>query len=117
MADELRVGLQELPRKAQLGGDADFLKEGVRVLSEALMELEVKQHVGAAPYERGGERSGYRNGYRQREWDTRAGTCGVEGSESTRRQFLPFAIGAEEESRAGTLRGGAGSLRPWDLYP
>jgi hypothetical protein len=28
--------------------DADFLKEGVRVLSQALMEMEVEQHVGAA---------------------------------------------------------------------
>jgi hypothetical protein len=33
MADELRIGLQELLRKARMEHDADFLKEGVRVLS------------------------------------------------------------------------------------
>jgi transposase-like protein len=33
MADELRIGLTELLRKAQVEGDADFLKEGVRPLS------------------------------------------------------------------------------------
>ena len=38
--------------------DADFLREGVRVLSQALMELEVAQHVGADRYERTGERTG-----------------------------------------------------------
>jgi hypothetical protein len=28
MADELRIGLSALLRKAQMEGDADFLKEG-----------------------------------------------------------------------------------------
>jgi hypothetical protein len=32
MTDELRIGLQELLRKAQIEGNADFLKEGVRLL-------------------------------------------------------------------------------------
>jgi putative transposase len=74
MADEMRVGLLELLRKAEMEHDADFLREGVRVLSQALMEMEVEQHVGAAPHERSAERTGYRNGYRERSWDTRAGT-------------------------------------------
>jgi transposase-like protein len=54
--------------------DADFLKEGVRVLSQALMEMEVEEHVGAARHERSAERVGQRNGYRERSWDTRVGT-------------------------------------------
>ena len=74
MADELRVGLTELLRKAQMEGDADFLREGVRVLAQALMEVEVEQHLGAGRHERTEGRSGHRNGYRARSWDTRAGT-------------------------------------------
>jgi transposase-like protein len=78
MADELRIGLTELLRKAQMEGDADFLREGVRVLAQALMEIEVDQHVGASRHERtesrSGHRNGHRNGYRERTWDTRAGT-------------------------------------------
>jgi putative transposase len=74
VADELRIGLQELLRKAMIEQDADFLKEGVRVLSQALMDMEVQEHVGAAPHERSTERVGQRNGYRQRSWDTRVGT-------------------------------------------
>jgi transposase-like protein len=74
MADELRIGLQQLLRKATIEQDADFLKEGVRVLSQALMEIEVEEHVGAGRHERSAGRVGQRNGYRERSWDTRVGT-------------------------------------------
>jgi len=74
MADKVSMALAELVRKAEADGDVDFLKEGVRVLSQALMEVEVAQHIGAERYERSGERNGQRNGYRERTWDTRVGT-------------------------------------------
>ena len=64
MADELRIGLAGLLRKAQMEHDADFLKEGIRVLSQALMEMEVEEHIGAARHERSAGRVGQRNGYR-----------------------------------------------------
>jgi len=54
--------------------DVDLLREGVRVLAQAVMETEVSSQIGAAPYERSSERSAYRNGYRTRRWDTRVGT-------------------------------------------
>jgi putative transposase len=73
MADEMRIGLAQLLRKAQMEHDADFLKEGVRALSQALMEMEVEEHIGASRHERAEGRSGHRNGYRERIWDTRAG--------------------------------------------
>jgi putative transposase len=73
MADELRIGLAGLLRKAHIEGDAEFLKEGVRALSQALMEMEVEEHIGAARNERTPGRTGQRNGYRQRTWDTRVG--------------------------------------------
>src|SRR5262245_4561718 len=73
MADDLRIALAELLRKTELE-DADFLREGVRVLAQAVMELEVGQHVGAERYERSPDRRGERNGYRDRQWDTRVGT-------------------------------------------
>jgi len=68
------MALQELLRKAELDGDVDFLRDGVRVLAQELMEIEVAQHVGAEKYERGIERTGERNGYRDRTWDTRVGS-------------------------------------------
>jgi transposase-like protein len=74
MAEELRMALQELLRKAELDEDVDFLREGVRVMAQQLMELEVSQHVGADKYERVADRNGERNGYRDRNWDTRVGS-------------------------------------------
>src|SRR3954470_13131515 len=77
MADTVSMALAELVRKAEQNGDVDFLRDGVRVLSQALMEVEVSQHLGAERHERTAERSGQRNGYREREWDTRVGTIGL----------------------------------------
>src|SRR3990172_5600212 len=74
MADDLRMALMELIRKAGMEKDPSFLRDGVRVLSQALMELEVDQHLGAEKYERTVERAGQRNGHRERDWDTRVGT-------------------------------------------
>ncbi len=73
MAESVSMALAELVRKAGQQGDVDFLREGVRVLSQALMEVEVSQHLGAERHERAAERGGYRNGYREREWETRVG--------------------------------------------
>lgn len=77
MADELRMALWELLRKAELESGTDFLRDGVKILVEALMEVEVEQHLGAAKHERTGERTGYRNGTRERPFDTRVGTIPV----------------------------------------
>jgi len=74
MADETRMALAELLRKAEAEPGLDVLREGVRVLAEALMDLEVTQQIGAERHERTLERSGQRNGYRDRQWDTRVGT-------------------------------------------
>jgi len=54
--------------------DGDVLREGVRVLAQALMETEVTALVGAERHERSDERTAYRNGTRGRTWDTRVGT-------------------------------------------
>ncbi len=54
--------------------DGDVLREGIRVLAQALMETEVAGLIGAERYERSDERASYRNGYRMRTWDTRVGT-------------------------------------------
>ena len=51
MAQELRIVLSELLRKAMIEHDTGFLKEGVRVLSQALMELEVEEHLGAGRHD------------------------------------------------------------------
>jgi transposase-like protein len=112
MADELRMALERLLRKAQVEQDADFLWEGVRVLSEALMELEVSQHLGAARYEHSPTRTGQRNGYRERLWDTRVGSIALHVPRVRDGSYYPSLL--EPRTRAERVKGGggAGSLCP-----
>ena len=91
MADELRMALAEVLRKAGVE-EADFLREGVRVLAQELMELEVAEHVGAERHERTPERSGYRNGYRERPWDTRVGTIELQVPRVRDGSFFPSLL-------------------------
>jgi hypothetical protein len=51
-APEFRMALLELLRQYQGDRASDVLREGVRLLAEALMELEVSEQVGAGRYER-----------------------------------------------------------------
>jgi transposase-like protein len=71
---DLSIALVDLLRKHQDDPQWDLLREFVRMMAQALMELEVSQQVGAGPYERSQPRKTYRNGYRERDWDTRVGT-------------------------------------------
>ena len=49
--------------------DPGFLKEIVERVLQELLEAEMTEHMGAAPYERSEARTGHRNGYKPR-------TCG-----------------------------------------
>jgi putative transposase len=74
MADD-RMAVLDLLRKAGAEGDTDFLREGVRILAEAVMEAEVTELTGVPHGERAPDRRlTSRNGYRDRRWDTRVGT-------------------------------------------
>ena len=117
MADDLRMALLERLRKAEPEDEADFRREGVRVLGQALLELEVSRHVGADKHARPPERPGQRNGYRDRTGDTRVGTIRAAGAPGARRQLLPLAAGAAQAGRAGAGGGGAGGVRAGQLDP
>jgi len=74
MAED-RMAVLDTVRKAIAEGDPDFLREGVRVLAQAIMEAEVSELTGLPHGERDPERRlTRRNGYRDRRWDTRVGT-------------------------------------------
>ncbi len=70
--------------------DASFLKEIVERVLQEVLEAEMTEHVGAAPYERTAGRKGHRNGYKPRTLRTRVGTLNLlvpqdrEGNFSTR---------------------------------
>jgi putative transposase len=70
--------------------DAGFLKEVVQRVLQEVLQAEMTEHVGAAPYERAAGRKGHRNGHKPRTLRTRVGTLNLlvpqdrEGTFSTR---------------------------------
>jgi putative transposase len=54
--------------------DPDFLRQSVQRVLQQLLEAQITEHVGAAPYERTEHRKRHRNGYKQRTLNTRVGT-------------------------------------------
>jgi putative transposase len=91
MADELRMALAEVLRKAGVE-QADFLREGVHVLAQELMEMELGAHLGAERHERTPERTGYRNGSRERTWDTRVGSIELQVPRVRDGTFFPSLL-------------------------
>jgi transposase-like protein len=57
--------------------DPSFLKEIVQRVVQELLELQMTEHIGAAPYERNATRSGQRNGHKPRTLRTRVGTLNL----------------------------------------
>jgi putative transposase len=110
MADNLSMALAELLRKADAEPDMDTLREGVRVMTQALMELEVAQHLGAERYQRTPERQGERNGYRDRSWDTRVGSLELRVPRVRDGSFFPGLL--EPRKRAERALGLLGSPLP-----
>jgi putative transposase len=70
--------------------DPSFLREIVERVVQQILEAEMSEHIGAAPYERTDERTGQRNGYKPRTLRSRVGTLNLlvpqdrEGTFSTR---------------------------------
>ena len=90
MANDHRRTDAELAQGAFLLDDPAFLKEIVQRVVQELLEAEMTEHLGAAPYERNATRTGQRNGHKPRTLRTRVGTLNLlvpqdrEGTFSTR---------------------------------
>jgi putative transposase len=93
MASMDKIALLELIRKIGLeDGDVDFLREGLKVLAEAVMDAEVSQIIGAERFERSSERKNYRNGYRSRDWDARVGTIELQIPKLRKGSYFPSLL-------------------------
>jgi hypothetical protein len=97
--------------------DVDFLRDGVRLLAQALMDVEVGEQIGAEHGERTPERTAQRNGYRQRRWDTRVGTVDLAIPRLRTGSYFPSILDALRRGGAGAVRGGGAVLRRGGLDP
>ena len=103
MAED-RMAVLNTVRKAISEGDVDFLREGVRVLAQAVMEAEVSELTGAARGERNPDaRLTHRNGYRDRRWDTRVGTIDLAVPRVRDGSYLPSLLDPRRRTERALL--------------
>ena len=76
MAKDHRRSAEELLQGVLLD-EPDFLRLIVERLLQEMLEAEMTEHIGAAPYERTQKRTGQRNGYKPRALRTRVGTLNL----------------------------------------
>ena len=89
---EVTIALKEYLYNIGMEKDADFLRQGMELLSQLLMEVEVEQQIGAKKHERSEERSNYRNGSRKRRWETRVGEIELAIPKLRRGSYYPSLL-------------------------
>ena len=89
---EPSMALLEYLRKVGVNLDQDFLREGIRVMTQMLIEAEAEERIGAARYERTPERTTYRNGSRERRWETRVGEVSLRIPKLRHGTFFPSLL-------------------------
>jgi hypothetical protein len=89
MAEDHRRSAEKVLQGVLLD-EPNFLRQIVERVLQEMLEAEMTEHIGAAPYERSEKRTGQRNGYKPRALRTRVGTLNLlvpqdrEGTFSTR---------------------------------
>lgn len=103
MTQDPTMALMEYLRKIGMDEDADYLREAVRVLTQALIEVEGSQEIGANRYERREQRRTYRNGYRDRLWETRVGEVPLRIPKLRDGSFFPSLLEPRKRSEKALL--------------
>jgi hypothetical protein len=96
MAHRNRKAGEEMVQETLLLDDPGFLKEIVERVLQELLEAEMIEHVGAAPYERSEGRKGHRNGHKPRS---------LSGIPPVLRTGLPYATLASRILSSSKLAG------------
>lgn len=99
MADDFRMAPEEFLHKAELQ-DPTFLRDGVRVLVQELMELEASRHRSAERYESTAERRGQRNESRERPRHTRVGTIELAVPRVQDNSYFPSLLQARKRAES-----------------
>jgi len=100
---DISMALLEYLRKHGLDQDSNFLKEGIRLLSEMVMDLEVSEQIRASKYERNPDRRTQRNGYRERLWETRVGEIPLRVPKLRSGSYFPSLLEPRRRSEKALL--------------
>ena len=87
-----KSALCDLLAALRAGGDLDVVRSGLRLVLQALIELEATEVIGAQPYERRPERTTHRNGHRARLLSTKAGDVELRIPKLRQGAFFPALL-------------------------
>lgn len=97
------MALMDYLGKFGLQIDDNFLREGIRVLIQAVIEAEVAQRIGAERYERSPERVTQRNGYRERPYETRVGELTLQVPKLREGSYFPSFLEPRRKAEKALL--------------
>jgi transposase-like protein len=86
------IALKEYLSNIGLESDADFLRQGMELLAQMMIEAEATEQIGAGKYERTDARQNYRNGSRSRRWETRVGELDLAIPKLRQGSFFPSLL-------------------------
>ncbi len=87
-------------RSLDVTTDVEFLREGLRVLVQIFIELEISAVIEANPHERSSNRRSYRNGYRRRTWMTSLGELTLEIPKLRKGSYYPAFLETLRQSES-----------------
>ncbi len=86
------IALIDYLRKIELELDDDWLRQMVQQFTQAVIELEAEQQIGASRHERSAGRTTQRNGYRERGLSTRVGELELRIPKLRQGSFFPSLL-------------------------
>lgn len=102
MAKTNSKGKKQLVQEV-LTDDPDFLRTLVETVIQEILEMELTEQIGAAPYERSKERKGQRNGYKPRILRTRVGRLNLLVPQDRDGNFSTSLFGRYQRSEKALL--------------
>lgn len=97
------MALMECLSKFGLKIEDDWIRQGVRILIQGVIEAEVTRQIGARPYERNPERVTQRNGYRERLYETRVGEVSLQVPKLREGSFFPSFLEPRRKAEKALL--------------
>ena len=79
------------------------MREGIRVLIQSVIEMEVTQRIDAERYERSSERVTQRNGYRERRYETRVGELTLQVPKLREGSYFPSFLEPRRKAEKALL--------------
>lgn len=116
-----RMSLVEVLQDLGVQHDPNLIREAMKAVVQAIMELEATVRAGAERYERNPERITHHNGYRVRKWDTPVGSikvaiprlrCGP-GSPPSGRSWLRISAGSQSSVKISRYPTSVQKLIAW----